>query len=114
MGHHTSSDDSSLYRPKGELELWSQPDASPVSRMRKLLEKQGAWDQTKEDHLRKSGTRGCHLVMRAVWLGEGVSKLSTSPSHSRIPYAARKEILAAVTAAESKKFPSLDQLFADT
>lgn len=39
MGHHTTSDDSSLYRPEGELESWE--DKSPLDRFRKLLEAKG-------------------------------------------------------------------------
>ena len=40
-GHHSTSDDSSKYRPAGELELWASPGKEPISRFAKLLIEKG-------------------------------------------------------------------------
>lgn len=40
-GHHSTSDDSSKYRPKGELETWSAEGKEPISRFKKILLQRG-------------------------------------------------------------------------
>ncbi|KAG0368468.1 hypothetical protein BGZ54_001884 [Gamsiella multidivaricata] len=47
VGHHSTSDDSSAYRSKKEVEDWKRND-NPIVRMRKWLENKGWWDETKE------------------------------------------------------------------
>lgn len=42
IGHHSTSDDSSAYRSKEEVELWTEKDY-PIVRFRKYLEKKGWW-----------------------------------------------------------------------
>ena len=32
MGHHSTSDDSTLYRPKNEIESWMQKDVDPIGK----------------------------------------------------------------------------------
>merc|ERR1719420_1023587 len=44
VGHHTTSDDSSKYRPPGEKDSWVS-DLEPISRYRNLLMSQGIWDE---------------------------------------------------------------------
>ncbi len=51
MGPHSSSDDPTRYRSKGEVEEWQRQD--PVERMRKYLELKDLWSKDKEDALRK-------------------------------------------------------------
>ena len=50
LGPHSSSDDPTRYRPKEELEFWTQRD--PIERMRKYLELKGLWSKESEDKLR--------------------------------------------------------------
>ena len=50
MGAHSSSDDPTRYRPKGELEAWARRD--PIDRMRKYLELKGLWSKDRDDALR--------------------------------------------------------------
>jgi 2-oxoisovalerate dehydrogenase E1 component alpha subunit len=52
VGHHSTSDDSTAYRSKQEVEDWKRLD-NPITRTRKWLEAKGWWDQTKEDDFRK-------------------------------------------------------------
>ena len=49
-GPHSSADDDTRYRPKGELEMW-RTQRDPLQRMRKFLERQGLWDESKEQAL---------------------------------------------------------------
>lgn len=53
VGHHSTSDDSGIYRPKSSVEEWTQMD-NPLHRFRAYLEAKGLWDQAKEDALVKS------------------------------------------------------------
>ncbi|KAG0242178.1 hypothetical protein BGX31_000515 [Mortierella sp. GBA43] len=48
VGHHSTSDDSSAYRSKKEVEDWKRND-NPIVRMRKWLENKGWWDEAKEN-----------------------------------------------------------------
>ncbi|KAJ9085126.1 hypothetical protein DSO57_1016958 [Entomophthora muscae] len=48
VGHHSTSDDSSAYRSKQDVEDWKRLD-NPITRFRKRLEKQGLWNQEQED-----------------------------------------------------------------
>ena len=53
-GHHSTSDDSSKYRPPGELEEWSRPGKEPISRFRELLvDKKLIVDEKYEEKLRE-------------------------------------------------------------
>jgi 2-oxoisovalerate dehydrogenase E1 component alpha subunit len=47
VSHHSTSDDSSRYRPHGEVEKWRRRD-NPLVRLRKYLEVKGLWSQEKE------------------------------------------------------------------
>ncbi|MDQ2817652.1 MAG: thiamine pyrophosphate-dependent enzyme [Candidatus Eremiobacteraeota bacterium] len=49
-GPHSSADDDTRYRPKGELEMW-RTERDPVNRFRKFLELQKLWDGEKEAKL---------------------------------------------------------------
>ncbi|KAF9150083.1 hypothetical protein BG015_008105 [Linnemannia schmuckeri] len=48
VGHHSTSDDSSAYRSKKEVEDWKRHD-NPMVRMRKWLESKGWWDEAREN-----------------------------------------------------------------
>ncbi len=47
VGHHSTSDDSSAYRSKKEVEAWKRYD-SPVTRFRQYLEKKSLWSEVEE------------------------------------------------------------------
>ncbi|EGG11462.1 uncharacterized protein MELLADRAFT_46840 [Melampsora larici-populina 98AG31] len=50
VGHHSTSDDSSAYRNRSEVDEWRKKD-NPVDRMRRFLEHQTWWNSTKEKDL---------------------------------------------------------------
>ncbi|OBT81452.1 hypothetical protein VE02_09876 [Pseudogymnoascus sp. 03VT05] len=51
VSHHSTSDDSTAYRNKSEVEGWRTHD-NPISRLRKWLENQGLWDENQEEKTR--------------------------------------------------------------
>jgi len=51
ISHHSTSDDSFAYRARVEVEDWKRRD-NPITRLRKYLEKKGAWDDDKEKEAR--------------------------------------------------------------
>ena len=46
VGHHSTSDDSTLYREKEEIQEWD--NNSPILRLRNYIEKQGWWNEEQE------------------------------------------------------------------
>ncbi|XP_062159623.1 2-oxoisovalerate dehydrogenase subunit alpha 2, mitochondrial-like isoform X2 [Alnus glutinosa] len=53
VGHHSTSDDSTKYRPLKEIEYWKMA-RNPVNRFRKWVERNGWWSDTEESELRSS------------------------------------------------------------
>ncbi|CAB4489427.1 hypothetical protein RhiirA5_345994 [Rhizophagus irregularis] len=53
IGHHSTSDDSSAYRPKKEVEDWKRLD-NPLVRLRKWLEDKNWWNENFENEYRSS------------------------------------------------------------
>ena len=53
VGHHSTSDDSSRYRPAEEIQGWQERN-NPIVRFRGYLEKQGWWNEEKDKELWKS------------------------------------------------------------
>ncbi|KAJ2082747.1 hypothetical protein H4R24_001343 [Coemansia sp. RSA 988] len=53
VSHHSTSDDSSAYRPKKEVEDWSKRD-NPIARMRSWLENKGWWAKGEDAEITKS------------------------------------------------------------
>ncbi|CAG8596769.1 7947_t:CDS:2 [Ambispora leptoticha] len=51
IGHHSTSDDSSAYRSKTEVENWKRLD-NPIIRLRKWLENKNWWNEEKENDFR--------------------------------------------------------------
>lgn len=47
VGHHSTSDDASRYRPNSEVEEVKKAN-SPTLRLRKYLEAKGLWNETRE------------------------------------------------------------------
>ncbi|KAI9331570.1 thiamine diphosphate-binding protein [Obelidium mucronatum] len=52
VSHHSTSDDSSAYRPKKEVADWMNQD-NPINRFRKFLEGKKLWTNEQEQELRK-------------------------------------------------------------
>ncbi|CAO1620114.1 unnamed protein product [Sympodiomycopsis kandeliae] len=50
VGHHSTSDDSGIYRPKSSVEEWTAMD-NPLHRFRAYLESRKLWSKDQEDHL---------------------------------------------------------------
>ncbi|KAL3524565.1 hypothetical protein ACH5RR_012937 [Cinchona calisaya] len=69
-GHHTTSDDSTRYRPAEEIEWWRVAQ-DPVVRFRKWLEKQSWWSAEAETELRTSLRK---QVLHAIQVAEQVEK----------------------------------------
>lgn len=53
VGHHSTSDDSTKYRPLEEIEYWKN-ERNSVNRFRKWIERNGWWSDTEESELRSS------------------------------------------------------------
>ncbi|KAJ3023110.1 hypothetical protein HKX48_004226 [Thoreauomyces humboldtii] len=51
VGHHSTSDDSSAYRPKREVADWIAQD-SPIARFRQYLERKGYWTAEEESEFK--------------------------------------------------------------
>ncbi|EPS73362.1 hypothetical protein M569_01393, partial [Genlisea aurea] len=69
-GHHTTSDDSSRYRPMEEMEWWRESQ-NPVARFRKWLQGQGWWSGQHETHHRDSARQ---QVLDAIQVAEQTEK----------------------------------------
>lgn len=52
-GHHSTSDDSTKYRPAKEIDWW-RSTRDPVARFRKWIERNGWWNDIAESDLRNS------------------------------------------------------------
>src|SRR5579864_4160356 len=51
-GPHSSADDDTRYRPKGELEMW-RTQRDPIARMKNFLVSQKLWDEAKDQKLQE-------------------------------------------------------------
>ncbi|XP_073018497.1 2-oxoisovalerate dehydrogenase subunit alpha 2, mitochondrial-like isoform X2 [Primulina eburnea] len=69
-GHHSTSDDSSKYRPIKEIEWWRLAQ-DPVARFRKWLEGYGWWDSQAESKLREATRKE---VLHAIQVAEKIEK----------------------------------------
>ncbi len=67
IGPHTTSDDPTLYRSGEEEEQWRHRD--PIERVRRYLERAGAWDEEWQKHI--EGEESV-IVERAVELAESL------------------------------------------
>lgn len=50
VGHHSTSDDSTRYRPAAEVQKWAT-ESSPITRLRKYMEVRNWWDAKQEEKL---------------------------------------------------------------
>ncbi|OMO57198.1 Dehydrogenase, E1 component [Corchorus capsularis] len=70
VGHHSTSDDSTKYRPADEIEWWKMA-RDPVTRFRKWIESNGWWNNEAESELR-SNVR--NQLLLAIQVAEKVEK----------------------------------------
>ncbi|KAI8885869.1 Dehydrogenase, E1 component [Backusella circina FSU 941] len=56
IGHHSTSDDSTKYRDRKEVEERAQFD-NPITRLRRYMESKGYWDAEQEDAYRKQARK---------------------------------------------------------
>jgi 2-oxoisovalerate dehydrogenase E1 component alpha subunit len=68
--HHSTSDDSFAYRAKVDVEEWKRRD-NPITRLRKWLEKQGAWNEEMEVETRGQLRKD---ILKAFAKAENVEK----------------------------------------
>eukprot|EP00922_Rhytidocystis_sp_ex-Travisia-forbesii_P009276 GHVS01013527.1.p1 GENE.GHVS01013527.1~~GHVS01013527.1.p1 ORF type:complete len:440 (+),score=60.67 GHVS01013527.1:76-1395(+) len=66
MGHHSTSDDSSQYRPKGEYASWAQAGLHPIARVRKYLEHGNLWEESQEEELRAEAKKTMLTKLKEV------------------------------------------------
>ncbi|KAF3440606.1 hypothetical protein FNV43_RR18890 [Rhamnella rubrinervis] len=70
VGHHSTSDDSTKYRPVDEIEWWKLA-RDPVTRFRKWIENNGWWNGERETQLRNSVKEE---LLHAIQVAEKVEK----------------------------------------
>lgn len=69
MGHHSTSDDSTKYRPVDEIEWWKLA-RDPVSRFRKWIESKVWWSSEAESEFRSSVRQQVELT----YISEAISR----------------------------------------
>ncbi|KAL2906791.1 2-oxoisovalerate dehydrogenase subunit alpha 1 mitochondrial [Bienertia sinuspersici] len=69
-GHHSTSDDSTKYRPVEEMEFWKHT-RDPVLRFRKWIDGNGWWNDQRESELRSSVRK---QLMNAIQVAEKLEK----------------------------------------
>ncbi|XP_042513650.1 2-oxoisovalerate dehydrogenase subunit alpha 2, mitochondrial-like [Macadamia integrifolia] len=69
-GHHSTSDDSTKYRPSNEIEHW-RISRDPVTRFKKWVERNGWWTDEDESELRSSVRKE---LLHAIQVAEKVVK----------------------------------------
>ncbi|PVU99783.1 hypothetical protein BB559_000416 [Furculomyces boomerangus] len=80
VGHHSTSDDSSAYRSKGEVEDWSKRD-NPISRLRKYMESKGWWGN--DDELEAKSSLKAR-VLKALAEAETAKKPSINDLYAEV------------------------------
>ncbi|OMO52086.1 Dehydrogenase, E1 component [Corchorus capsularis] len=70
VGHHSSSDDSTKYRPLDEIDYWKMY-RNPVNKFRKWVETNGWWNETDEAKFRSSLKK---QLLQAIQVAEKTDK----------------------------------------
>ncbi|XP_074263688.1 2-oxoisovalerate dehydrogenase subunit alpha 1, mitochondrial-like isoform X1 [Silene latifolia] len=70
VSHHSTSDDSTKYRPVNEIEHW-KIEKSPVTRFRKWVESNGWWNEEQESSIRN---RVKKEMISAIQMAEKIEK----------------------------------------
>lgn len=66
VGHHSTSDDSTKYRPVDEIEHWKTA-RNPLARFRKWVHKNGWWTDDEESELRGSIRKQVKYFINAAY-----------------------------------------------
>ncbi|KAL9241448.1 hypothetical protein vseg_015561 [Gypsophila vaccaria] len=69
-GHHSTSDDSTKYRPLEEIEWWKRT-RDPVTRFRRWIDGNGWWNDKKESELRSNVRK---QILNAIQVAEKLDK----------------------------------------
>ncbi|XP_031259079.1 2-oxoisovalerate dehydrogenase subunit alpha 1, mitochondrial-like [Pistacia vera] len=80
VGHHSTSDDSTKYRPVDEIEYWKSA-RNPVNRFRNWVESNGWWSDTEETELRSSLKK---QLLQAIQAAEKTEKPPVSDLFSDV------------------------------
>lgn len=72
VGHHSTSDDSTKYRPADEIEHW-KTSRNPVSIFRKWVQRKGWWSDEQESEFRADIRK---QVINAIQVAEKTEKPS--------------------------------------
>ncbi|MCD9640860.1 hypothetical protein HAX54_026568 [Datura stramonium] len=72
VAHHSTSDDSTKYRPVEEIEHWKK-SKSPISRFRNYIQRNGWWSDENESQLRGDTRK---QVLQAIQIAEKTDKAS--------------------------------------
>lgn len=67
-GHHSTSDDSSAYRSKDEIEQWSKKN--PIIRLKKFLEKKNIWNDQKDIEYGKETKKQVNIYHKIMIINE--------------------------------------------
>ncbi|PPD70066.1 hypothetical protein GOBAR_DD33052 [Gossypium barbadense] len=105
VGHHSTSDDSTKYRPANEIEWWRMA-RDPVTRFRKWIEINGWWGSEAESQLRSSIRSQHFLHHHPIAVGIAIFVISCSRCNSST-YISRCNI------AERAEKPPVNDLFTD-
>ncbi|KAK6277235.1 hypothetical protein POUND7_017558 [Theobroma cacao] len=111
VGHHSTSDDSTKYRPLDEIEYWKTV-RNPVHKFRKWVEISGWWTERDEAELRRSIKKQASICSEENCLFNLFKPLFNANFHNflLITY---PQLLQAIQVAEKTEKPPLAELFAD-
>lgn len=59
-GHHSTSDDSTAYRSKDEIEEWAKKN--PITRLKKFLEKENLWNEQNDIEYLKETKQQVNII----------------------------------------------------
>jgi 2-oxoisovalerate dehydrogenase E1 component alpha subunit len=110
VGHHSTSDDSTKYRPVDEIDYWKK-ERNPVNRFRKWVERNVWWSEEKESELRSSIKKQVK-VDRIFHIN--LLHCSTYFSRSQFNFSLIfSQLLQVIQVAEKTEKPPLKYLFSD-
>ncbi|KAK9271209.1 hypothetical protein L1049_026799 [Liquidambar formosana] len=110
VGHHSTSDDSTKYRPADEIEYWKMA-RNPVNRFRKWVEKNGWWSDKDESELRSNVRKQVEVGKLFICLLNPFS--SGQLSKFSLTCYTSMQLLQAIQVAEKMEKPPLVDLFTD-
>ena len=79
VGPHTTADDPGRYRDDAEVQMWESRD--PLERVRRLLERSGAWDAKWQDYLESEAS---NRIEAAVTWAEAIAEPPAAEMFNRM------------------------------